>query len=65
MLTKWLNGTDVTLRAMVIAVYADLPGGPSSDYNFYFLKSFIENLAIAYPQHKIYLVIPSDLMDGL
>ena len=49
---------------MVIAVYADLKDDPSAEYNLYFLKSLLENLAIAYPQHEIYLIVSNDVMDG-
>lgn len=50
---------------MVIAVYANLKNDPAPDYSLYFLKSLIENLAITYPQHTIYLIIvPNDVIDG-
>ena len=48
---------------MVIAVYADLKYDSSPD-NLYFLKSFIENFAITYPEHKFHLIVPDNFIDG-
>jgi len=47
---------------MVIAVYADLKNDPAPE-NFYFFKSFIENFAFTYPQHKFFLIVSNGIID--
>lgn len=46
---------------MVIAVYANLEAYQSADQDLIFVKSLINNLALAYEQHQFYLIVQNPI----